>query len=110
MSKIPNSLMQMTLFGFYNEAIKNQIITKFQDKNVIINDYQQELIENPFWEELQFFPHRINEYNISRPSRYLEFPYFFIIDFRNIYDVIDFWNIRALGYKLIPISFQSIKK
>ncbi len=32
----------------------------------------------------------------------------FILDAKNVSDVIDFWNLRALGWRLLPVAIQSV--
>lgn len=91
-----------------------QVINGYYGKHLDVG-FPQPTLESfvGLLEPLNFFPRRLTSWSLEyRPLRE---PQLFICDATNPQDIIDYWNLRAAGYYVVPIPIQisnleSVKK
>lgn len=102
------SLFLKAIFGSYSDKpleIWKSYYEKLSVKEVSCNysNYLDILNQN------NYFPRRTTSLNLkvkSKPNPYVS-SIGLIIDRRNKYDIVDYWNLRALGYSIYPIDINS---
>ena len=96
-----------SIFGNMPESIDNIIIRNF-DKILSID--RSQLTINDYTENIsirKLFPRRITMMEIN-PQRHShnDGQCIFLMDANNALDIIDYWNLRASGWNVIPIAKQ----
>jgi len=71
---------------------------EIKEKEISIENYQE------FANALHIFPRRISGWYLKQRLRG---SYLFYMDANNILDVVDFWNLRAAGFQVVPIPKQA---
>ena len=97
-------IIDRMFLGFYDASICALLSKKFPDE-LIINDYKI----TDFLNKEIVSPLSISNYKLDTEFRNLRIPYFFLMNYSNFIDLIDYWNIRALGFDLYPISDNEIR-
>jgi hypothetical protein len=92
-------------FGAYPEGGDgNEVLTSnFSARPIAYNRVFRESFSLDKW----VFPIHISslQLEISRPTSF-EDHIFFLLDTSRIFDVIDFWNLRAAGYRVFPLPLE----
>lgn len=82
-----------------------QAINGYYGKHLDVG-FPQPTIENFLGslEPLNFFPRRLTSWSLEYQP--LREPQLFVCDARSPQDIIDYWNLRAAGYYVVPIPIQ----
>lgn len=103
-----NSLFWVSVFGVLPKYITNIINSDYKkalDVKSISVDVSQ--LKNVLKGNV-FFPRRITQYDLSfvKRSGFRNDDYIFFMDLTKKLDIIDYWNLRALGRRVIPMPIQ----
>lgn len=82
-----------------------QVINGYYGKHLDVG-FPQPTLESfvGLLEPLNFFPRRLTSWSLEH--RPLREPQLFVCDARSPQDIIDYWNLRAAGYYVVPIPIQ----
>jgi hypothetical protein len=97
------SLFLSSVFGKLSESALKLVKTHF---STYITLKTGNTIEN-FSELLvpgKMYPRRLSTWQLQRPQQE---PTIFVCDAKSCLDIIDYWNLRAAGYYVVPIPIQA---
>jgi hypothetical protein len=104
----PAKLFLASFFGSLPQTIDELVLKKFDELLSIQRPFVtlQDYINNFSLSKL--FPRRLTMLEIMplRIKSYIDGQCIFLMDANNTLDVIDYWNLRAVGWKVIPIAKQ----
>ncbi len=102
-----NALFWTSLFGEIPSILQSHLKSHYYDPLGIKTPKVELSIINELLSESMIFPRRITRYLLKvSKSGYGHDNYIFFMDTSKTNDVIDFWNLRATGKNVLPISMQ----
>jgi hypothetical protein len=95
-------------FGSYPEGNDGNSVltTNFKGESVSYDETFRKSFDANEW----VFPIRITTFNLDIPARSFSHNYiFFLLDPTNLFDVMDYWNLRAAGFRVFPLPIEHYK-
>jgi hypothetical protein len=105
-----HNLFFASLYGEYDPAVRNAIMHHFKGLLDIEElDFQADKIQELFGENV-LFPRRMTIRGLENTERSVlrRDSYLLVMDAKKPHDILDYWNLRALGREVFPLPIQFI--
>ncbi len=103
-----NRLFYQSIFGLPSKEIQDVLVEHWREP---LGATDKEIgFENYLTEMLAYYPRKLMRFEIEASNRsgWQKGECIFLMDASNNHDIIDYWNLRANGWSVLPVAIQGM--